>query len=166
MPHPGLFPHNKDVNRYMPRQWLALEYRHRWGTPMFERTVTPDRKFPKPWDTQDDRNDRREVIDANSAKLQDKRAIASLTLSAGGVAKGPFMDNKPPQTYIPLRFNYKGQQHRRWVQPTNGFARHSTTTLIKIWIKPSVPPAASCDRPALTLNPTGSMAIRTWGYRC
>lgn len=107
MAHPGLFPHNKDANRYTPRQWLAFEYRNGWGTPEFERAVTPDMKFPKPWDTQDDRIDSRKVIDANLAKLQEKRAIAPLTLSAGGVVEGPFMDVKPPRTYTPLKFNYK-----------------------------------------------------------
>jgi len=107
MAHPGLFPHNKDANRYTPRQWLAFEYRNGWGTPEFESTVTPDMTFPQPWDTQDDRIDGRKVIDANLAKLQDKRAIAALTLSAAGVVEGPFMDVKPPRTYTPLKFKYK-----------------------------------------------------------
>lgn len=107
MAHPGLFPHNKDANRYTPRQWVAFEYRNGWGTPEFERTVTPDMKFPKPWDTKDDRIDGRKVIDANLAKLQEKRAIAALTLSAGGAVDGPFMDVKPPRTFTPLKFTYK-----------------------------------------------------------
>jgi len=105
--HPGLFPHNKDANRYTPRQWLAFEYRNGWGTPDFERTVTPDMKFPKPWDTKDDRIDGRKVIDANLAKMQEKRATAVLTLSAGGAIEGPFMDIKPPRTLTPLKFKYK-----------------------------------------------------------
>lgn len=105
--HPGLFPHNKDANRYTPRQWLAFEYRKGWGTPEFERTVTPDMQFPAPWNTKDDRIDGRKVIDANLAKAQDKRAIAALTLSAGGVVEGPFMDVKPPRVLQPLKFTYK-----------------------------------------------------------
>jgi len=107
MAHPGLFPHNKDANRYTPRQWVAFEYRNGWGTPEFERTVTPDMKFPKPWDTKDDRIDGRKVIDANLAKLQEKRAIAAMTLSAGGAIEGPFMDLKPPRVLKPLKFAYK-----------------------------------------------------------
>ncbi|HBJ33359.1 MAG TPA: cytochrome C [Planctomycetaceae bacterium] len=107
MAHPGLFPHNKDANRYTPRQWLAFEYRNGWGTPEFERTVTPEMKFPKPWDTKDDRIDGRKVIDANLAKLQEKRAIAALTLSAGGTVEGPFMDVKPPRVLRSLKFTYK-----------------------------------------------------------
>jgi hypothetical protein len=107
MAHPGLFPHNKDANRYTPRQWVAFEYRNGWGTPEFERTVTPDMRFPKPWDTKDDRIDGRKVIDANLAKLQEKRTIATMTLSAGGAVEGPFMDLKPPRVLTTLKFFYK-----------------------------------------------------------
>jgi hypothetical protein len=107
MAHPGLFPHNKDANRYTPRQWVTFEYRNGWGTPEFEKNVTPEMKFPKPWDTKDDRIDGRKVIDANLAKLQEKRAIAAMTLSAGGAIEGPLMDLKPPRVLKPLKFAYK-----------------------------------------------------------
>jgi len=105
--HPGVFPHNKDANRYTPRQWLAFEYRAGWGTPEFEQTVVPGQAFPHPWDTKDDRIDGRKIIDANLQKLSEKRGIATLTLSAGGKVEGPSFADAAPTTLKPLKFTYK-----------------------------------------------------------
>lgn len=105
--HPGIFPHNKDANRYTPRQWLEFDYRAGWGTESFEQNVSDSMKFPPPWDTKDDRIDGRKVIDANLKKLQEKRAIAATTLSAGGLVEGPFFKQSQPRTGQPLAFQYK-----------------------------------------------------------
>jgi hypothetical protein len=105
--HPGIFPHNKDANRYSPRQWLAFEYRSGWGTQEFERSATGDMIFPKPWETVDDRIDGRKVIDANLEHMSMKRGAAVLTLAAGAQVQGPFFQPGTPMTSRPLRFSYR-----------------------------------------------------------
>jgi len=105
--HPGIFPHNKDAERYTPRQWLAFEYRAGWGTPEFEQSVVAGQTFPAPWNTKDDRIDGRKVIDANLQKLNEKRGLATLTLSAGGKVEGPVFADIAPTTLKPLKFTYK-----------------------------------------------------------
>jgi len=104
--HPGIFPHNPNADRYTPRQWMAFDYRAGWGTESFEQTVTDSMAFPPPWDTIDDRIDGREIIDANLAKLDQKRAAAIATMQSGLKIDGPFFAS-PPRAGRPLRFSYR-----------------------------------------------------------
>ncbi len=93
--HPGIFPHNPDANRYAPRDWLEFDYRAGWGTDEFESTLPAGTHFPPPWDTVDDRRDGRRVIDANLAKLAEKRGSAIMTLEAGLNIEGPVFYGQP-----------------------------------------------------------------------
>lgn len=93
--HPGIFPHNPKAKQYTPRQWLAFDYRAGWGTDAFENTVTASMSFPSPWDTTDDRRDGRKIIDANLAKLAQKRAAAIQTMEGGLRIDGPHFDHEP-----------------------------------------------------------------------
>ena len=93
--HPGIFPHNPKAKRYSPREWLAFDYRSGWGTEEFEQSVTPDMTFPAPWDTTDDRRDGRKIIDANLAKMHEKRGNSAMTLEAGVDIQGPIFLEKP-----------------------------------------------------------------------
>jgi hypothetical protein len=93
--HPGIFPHNPDARDYKPRDWLKFDYRAGWGTDAFEAGVHEGMHFPKPWDTFDDRRDGRLVIDANLAKLDEKRGDAIMTLEAGLDVSGPIMFDEP-----------------------------------------------------------------------
>ncbi len=104
--HPGIFPFNPDANRYTPRQWLAFDYRAGWGTDQFENTVPVGAYFPPPWDTVDDRRDGRRLIDANLAKLDQKRSNAIVTMEAGLDVQGPiFLDQ--PRAGSPLTVAYR-----------------------------------------------------------
>lgn len=93
--HPGIFPHNPDAKKYTPRQWLKFDYRSGWGTEAFEAQVHGGMKFPEPWDTVDDRRDGRLVIDANIARIHEKRGEAVLTMQAAAEVVGPVMLNEP-----------------------------------------------------------------------
>ncbi|KAA5543888.1 cytochrome C [Roseiconus nitratireducens] len=104
--HPGLFPHHPKADRYTPREWLKFDYRAGWGTEAFERTVDATMVFPAPWDTPDDRRDARKIIDANLAKLQQKRSAATQTMEAALKIEGPLMRHAP-QVGQPFRFSYR-----------------------------------------------------------
>jgi len=104
--HPGIFPFNPDANRYTPRQWLAFDYQAGWGTPEFENNIPPGTVFPVPWDTTDDRRDGRRVIDANSARLQEKRGNATITMEAALKVDGPIFLNQP-RVGRPLTIAYR-----------------------------------------------------------
>jgi hypothetical protein len=104
--HPGVFPHNPEAKQYTPREWLSFDYRAGWGTDEFEAAVPPGVLFPAPWDTSDDRRDGRRVIDANLAKLDQKRSAAIMTLEAGLDIQGPILYNKP-QAGRPLKVGFK-----------------------------------------------------------
>ncbi|NND96306.1 MAG: cytochrome C [Pirellulaceae bacterium] len=93
--HPGVFPHNPDARRYTPRQWMSFDYRAGWGTDAFEQTVSSTAAFPAPWDTTDDRRDARRIVDANLAKVQEKRASAIMTYNAALEIGKPIFYNRP-----------------------------------------------------------------------
>ncbi|MDG2224221.1 MAG: multiheme c-type cytochrome [Rubripirellula sp.] len=112
--HPGIFPHNPDAKRYTPRDWLAFDYRAGWGTEQFEASVPPDQHFPAPWDHSDDRRDGRRVIEANLAKLQEKRGSAVMTLEAGVKVSGPMFLDTPRRgksLKIAYRVDNKSEGH-------------------------------------------------------
>ena len=104
--HPGVFPHNPDAKQYSSREWLLFDYRAGWGTEEFERTAPPDSAFPAPWDTVDDRRDGRRIIDANLAKIQQKRESAIMTLEAGLKVNGPKLHGKA-RVGRPLTISYR-----------------------------------------------------------
>ena len=104
--HPGVFPHHPKAGQFTPRDWLAFDYRAGWGTDGFEDTVTDSHSFPSPWDTTDDRRDGRKIIDANLAKLAQKRAAATQTMEGGLKIDGPHFDHEPQASHR-LKFSYR-----------------------------------------------------------
>jgi hypothetical protein len=62
--HPGLFPHNdKAAALATMREWLTFDYKAGWGTDKFEDKVARNTKFPKRWESIDDRYDARAILD-------------------------------------------------------------------------------------------------------
>lgn len=104
--HPGIFPHNPKAAAYTPRQWLAFDVRAGWGTPEFERNVAPETKFPPPWDSVDDRIDGRKIIEANLAKMHQKRGFSAATLEAAAKVGPPIFKTRPALG-VPLRLAYR-----------------------------------------------------------
>ncbi|QDV82544.1 multiheme c-type cytochrome [Stieleria magnilauensis] len=103
--HPGIFPHHPKAKQYTPREWLAFDYRSGWGTDAFENSVTAAMTFPEPWDTADDRRDGRRIIDANLAKLAEKRAGSIATMEGGLKIEGPYFEHEPTAGRR-LKFSY------------------------------------------------------------
>ena len=76
--HPGIFPHNPDAENWTAEEWLQFDYRAEWGMEDFEDKVedgTLTVEFPEAWSERDDREEAREVIDANIAGLEIKREL-------------------------------------------------------------------------------------------
>ena len=105
--HPGIFPHNKDAAKYSPRDWLNFDYRAGWGMKEFEQSDLSNHvSYPKPWDNRDERISGRKIIDANLAKLQEKRGGATLTLAGAVRVDGPEFA-RPPLAAEALKFSYR-----------------------------------------------------------
>ena len=61
--HPGIFPHNQKAAEFKTmREWLQFKHKEGWGTDKFEDAVPAGYKFPKPWQSVDDRYDAREIL--------------------------------------------------------------------------------------------------------
>ncbi|MGB5215710.1 MAG: multiheme c-type cytochrome, partial [Anderseniella sp.] len=61
--HPGIFPHNQKAAEFKTmREWLQFKHKEGWGTDKFEDAVPTGYKFPKTWQSVDDRYDAREIL--------------------------------------------------------------------------------------------------------
>lgn len=69
--HPGIFPHNVEAAQFKNlREWLQFDYKAGWGTKQFEDHVPAGYKFPKAWESVDDRFDGRKILDEQFARLK------------------------------------------------------------------------------------------------
>ncbi len=69
--HPGIFPHNVEAAEFKTlREWLKFNVKAGWGTDKFEDNVSENFKFPKTWESIDDRYDARDIIDKQLETLE------------------------------------------------------------------------------------------------
>jgi hypothetical protein len=69
--HPGLFPHNQEATALKTmREWLQFKHKEGWGTDQFENAVPKGYKFPKAWQSADDRYDAREILNKQFELLE------------------------------------------------------------------------------------------------
>ena len=69
--HPGIFPHNSEAQQMATlSEWLQFDHEAGWGTDKFEDTVTDRTKFPKRWESVDDRFDAREILNSQFELLK------------------------------------------------------------------------------------------------
>ena len=69
--HPGIFPHNQQaVALKTMREWLQFRHKEGWGTDKFEDAIPPGYKFPKAWDSIDDRYDARQILNKQFELLE------------------------------------------------------------------------------------------------
>ena len=69
--HPGLFPHNQEATALKTmREWLQFKHKEGWGTDQFENAVPKGYKFPKAWQSVDDRYDAREILNKQFELLE------------------------------------------------------------------------------------------------
>lgn len=96
--HPGIFPHNikaKDINI---EDWLQFDWRAGWGTTKFEDKVAAGKlkvTFPKRWSDALDREEAREIIDENLAKLDERDRIRKQVMENSSKIDGPFIAGTP-----------------------------------------------------------------------
>ncbi len=96
--HPGIFPHNPDSAKFTIQQWLAFDYRAGWGTTAFEKRVKSGEQqvaFPPDWNDRDTREEAREVVDVNLARLEEKKKLRKELMEGSTQVDGPSFDGTP-----------------------------------------------------------------------
>src|SRR5215510_678532 len=107
--HPGVFPHNKKAEAFTMKEWLEFDWRAGWGTNDFEDKVARGKikvDFPKRWADGLDREDARQIIDENLAKLDERYKLRRQVMENGTKIDGPYMESDP-KVGKTLAFSYK-----------------------------------------------------------
>jgi nitrate/TMAO reductase-like tetraheme cytochrome c subunit len=107
--HPGVFPHNTKAQAYSIKDWLAFDWRAGWGASEFEDKVANGKvkgDFPKPWADPVDREDARQIIEENLAKLDERDKIRKQVMENGSHIDGPYIEGAP-KVGTDLAFSYK-----------------------------------------------------------
>jgi hypothetical protein len=82
--HPGLFPFNVDAQKFKTiAEWLQFNHKAGWGTDEFEKTVSKDYKFPKAWESRDERYDARAILNVQFERLAKVRQLRMQVLRNG-----------------------------------------------------------------------------------
>ena len=96
--HPGIFPHNVKAQTITMKDWLEFDWRAGWGTPEFEDKVAVGKvkvAFPKRWADALDREDARQILDENLAKLDVRDKIRKQVMENGAQVDGPYIESDP-----------------------------------------------------------------------
>jgi nitrate/TMAO reductase-like tetraheme cytochrome c subunit len=107
--HPGIFPHNTKAQTFTMKEWLEFDWRAGWGTPEFEDKVAGGKlkvDFPKRWADTLDREDARQIIKENLAKLDERYEIRRQVMENGAKVDGPYIEGDP-RVGKALAFAYK-----------------------------------------------------------
>ena len=94
MAHPGIFPHNTKAQAFSIKDWLEFDWRGGWGTTEFEDKVADGKikvDFPKRWSDPLDREDARQIIDENLAKLDERDKIRKQVMENSSEVDGPYI---------------------------------------------------------------------------
>jgi nitrate/TMAO reductase-like tetraheme cytochrome c subunit len=107
--HPGVFPHNTKAQAFTMKDWLQFDWRAGWGTNEFEDKVARGKikvDFPKRWADALDREDARQIIEENLAKLDERDEIRRQIMENGTKVDGPYVEGDP-RAGRDLAFSYK-----------------------------------------------------------
>ena len=107
--HPGIFPHNTKAQAFTMKDWLEFDWRAGWGTTEFEGKVARSRikvDFPKRWADALDREDARQIIEENIAKLDKRYELRRQVMENGTKVDGPYIEGDP-KVGRTLAFSYK-----------------------------------------------------------
>ena len=107
--HPGIFPHNTKAQAFGIKDWLQFDWRAGWGTTEFEDKVADGEikiDFPKRWADPLDREDARQIIEENLAKLDERDKLRKQVMENSSRVDGPYIkgDKKVGKD---LAFSYK-----------------------------------------------------------
>lgn len=82
--HPGIFPHNVEAAQFKTlEEWLQFNYKAGWGTDNFEDKVKDSYRFPKAWQSIDDRYDARDILKVQFERLGKARTLRETVLRNG-----------------------------------------------------------------------------------
>jgi hypothetical protein len=107
--HPGVFPHNTKALAFTMKDWLQFDWRAGWGTNEFEDKVASGKvkvDFPKRWADSLDREDARQIIEENLAKLDERDEFRRQVMENGTKVDGPYVDGDP-RVGKDLAFTYR-----------------------------------------------------------
>ncbi len=107
--HPGIFPHNVKAQAFTMKDWLQFDWRAGWGTNDFEDKVARGKikvDFPKRWADPLDREDARQIIEDNLAKLDQRDEFRRQIMENGTKVDGPYIEGDP-KVGRNLAFSYK-----------------------------------------------------------
>ena len=107
--HPGIFPHNTKAQAFSIKEWLQFDWRAGWGTTEFEDKVADGKikvDFPKRWADPLDREDARQIIEENLAKLDERDKIRKQVMENSSHVDGPYIKGDP-KVGKDLAFSYK-----------------------------------------------------------
>jgi nitrate/TMAO reductase-like tetraheme cytochrome c subunit len=107
--HPGIFPHNTKAQAFGLKEWLQFDWRAGWGTTEFEDKVADGEikvDFPKRWADPLDREDARQIIEENLAKLDERDKIRKQVMENSSHVDGPYIKGDP-KVGKDLAFSYK-----------------------------------------------------------
>ena len=107
--HPGIFPHNTKAPAFSTKDWLQFDWRAGWGTTEFEDKVADGKikvDFPKPWADPLDREDAREIIEENLAKLDERDKLRKQVMENSSHVDGPYISGDP-KVGKNLAFSYR-----------------------------------------------------------
>src|SRR5262245_7995303 len=107
--HPGIFPHNTKAQAFSVKEWLQFDWRAGWGTSEFEDKVARGKikiDFPKRWADPLDREDARQILEENLAKLDERDEIRRQLMENGTKVDGPYVEGAPKVGRV-LAFSYK-----------------------------------------------------------
>lgn len=96
--HPGIFPHNPDAEQWSMDDWLQYDYRAGWGISEWEDKVEKGAikvAFPKVWTDRFTRQDAREVLNKNVARLEEKRVLRQKVMENALRLDGPYFKEEP-----------------------------------------------------------------------
>ena len=107
--HPGIFPHNTKAQAFGIKDWLQFDWRAGWGTTEFEDKVADGEikiDFPERWADPLDREDARQIIEENLAKLDERDKIRKQVMENSSRVDGPYI-NGDTKVGKDLAFSYK-----------------------------------------------------------
>jgi Cytochrome c554 and c-prime len=107
--HPGIFPHNAKGKAYSIEDWLQFDWRAGWGTAEFEDQVADGKikvDFPKRWTDALDREDARQIVEENLAKLDERDGLRQQVMENSSEIDGPYIEGTP-RVGADLAFSYK-----------------------------------------------------------
>jgi nitrate/TMAO reductase-like tetraheme cytochrome c subunit len=107
--HPGIFPHNPKAQTFTMKEWLEFDWRAGWGSNEFEDKVARGKikaNFPKRWADGLDREDARQIIDENLAKLDERYKLRRQVMENGTKVEGPSFESDL-KVGTTMAFSYK-----------------------------------------------------------